>query len=36
MKLKEKIMKAQKNMEMVNSIMPKLAQEIVVCATCNA
>ena len=28
MKLKEKIMKAQKNMEMVNSIMPKLAQEI--------
>ena len=28
MKLKEKIMKAQKNMEMVNSIIPKLEQEI--------
>lgn len=28
MKLKEKTIKAQKNMEMVNSIMPKLAQEI--------
>ena len=28
MKLKEKIMKAQKNMEMVNSIIPKLEREI--------
>lgn len=28
MKLKEKIMKAQKNMEMINSIMPKILQEI--------
>ena len=28
MKLTEKIMKAQKNMEMVNSIIPKLGQEI--------
>ena len=28
MKLTEKIMKAQKNMEMVNSIIPKLEQEI--------
>ena len=28
MKLKEKIMKAQENMEMINSIMPKILQEI--------
>ena len=28
MKLKEKIIKAQKNMEMVNSIIPKLEREI--------